>query len=94
MHCVIKSIEEVGKVFINNSLISGLWSESTVRNAVWSGIYTYGKSTGHSPFNSGLVAEYLTGSSTNYTRRIIKGGLFGIGTAISSRVLHKLLHRK
>lgn len=95
MYGVIKSVEEAGRVFVTNTLLSGVGVVNSVRSSVWSGLFSYGISSGSSPFNSGLVAGYFVGDErAGYLARTVRGGAYGLGIALSTRLINKIQHRQ
>ncbi|KAH9386561.1 uncharacterized protein NEMAJ01_1457 [Nematocida major] len=86
MHSIAKSIEEIGRVFIWNKALSYSGIATNRTSVLWNGLFSYATSKGFSPFKSGLVSGCLAGDySRKLAGRTLRGGLSGIGVALTNR---------
>ncbi|KFG26153.1 uncharacterized protein NESG_01269 [Nematocida ausubeli] len=94
MFRVMKGVEEVGRVFLMNEILSCCNLRLNKSSTLWNGLFTYYIQGGMGYFKAGMYSGYFFGEkSDKLVIRGIKGGLTGVSMGVTGLLGRKLSER-
>ncbi|EIJ88948.1 hypothetical protein NEPAR06_0531 [Nematocida parisii] len=92
MYAIIKSIEEMGRIFLMDECLLYTNIKISRTPVMWNGIFTYCINKGYSPFKSGLISGYFIGDNPCIARSV-RGGISGVSVGITNKLSQYIINR-